>query len=228
MNRFCRSDQVNYVHHDVPVTHFSYRLRAGLPPADRRAPVSSTIRRAAGAIRARHHVGDRDAKGMPDRRPRSVVSRVSVTACAGRGAFYERRMRSRAALALGRLPAPGRTANPRRVIPGIEVLLSDWMNLIRGKRVGLLTNHSGRDRKGTSDRSARQGVRREAHGAPWSEPAFAHRQSRRENPLHVDSATGAKVYLCMATCRCPRRHARRHRRAAVRYQDVGARVYTYE
>jgi len=23
MNRFCRSDQVNYVHHDVPVTYFS-------------------------------------------------------------------------------------------------------------------------------------------------------------------------------------------------------------
>ena len=23
LNRFCRSDQVNYVHHDVPVTYFS-------------------------------------------------------------------------------------------------------------------------------------------------------------------------------------------------------------
>src|ERR1044071_5946523 len=36
------------------------------------------------------------------------------------------------------------------VVPGIEVLLSDSIHLIRGKRVGLLTNHSGRDRKGTS------------------------------------------------------------------------------
>ena len=27
MNRFCRSDQVNYVHHDVPVTYFSHGLR---------------------------------------------------------------------------------------------------------------------------------------------------------------------------------------------------------
>ncbi|MEI6814850.1 MAG: exo-beta-N-acetylmuramidase NamZ domain-containing protein, partial [bacterium] len=36
------------------------------------------------------------------------------------------------------------------VRPGIEVLLTDSMHLIRGKRVGLLTNHSGRDRKGTS------------------------------------------------------------------------------
>src|SRR6187431_2475388 len=36
------------------------------------------------------------------------------------------------------------------VVPGIEVLLSDSLHLIKGKRVGLLTNHSGRDRKGTS------------------------------------------------------------------------------
>ena len=38
----------------------------------------------------------------------------------------------------------------RNVIPGVEVLLTDSLHLMRGKRVGLLTNHSGRDRKGTS------------------------------------------------------------------------------
>src|SRR5947209_19425122 len=55
------------------------------------------------------------------------------------------------ALAAGctaRTNAPAPTG--RGVIPGIEVLLSDSLHLIRGKRVGLLTNHSGRDRKGTS------------------------------------------------------------------------------
>ena len=36
------------------------------------------------------------------------------------------------------------------VIPGVEVLLTDSIHLVRGKRVGLLTNHSGRDRHGTS------------------------------------------------------------------------------
>ena len=36
------------------------------------------------------------------------------------------------------------------VVPGVEVLLSDSLHLVAGKRVGLLTNHSGRDRKGTS------------------------------------------------------------------------------
>src|SRR4030095_738592 len=44
------------------------------------------------------------------------------------------------------LVSPGQ-ANQQAVIPGIEVLLSEQLNLIRGKRVGLITNHSGVDRK---------------------------------------------------------------------------------
>ncbi len=35
------------------------------------------------------------------------------------------------------------------VRPGIEVLLSDSLSLVRGRRVGLITNHTGRDRAGT-------------------------------------------------------------------------------
>ena len=35
------------------------------------------------------------------------------------------------------------------VRPGIEVLLSDSLSLVRGRRVGLVTNHTGRDRTGT-------------------------------------------------------------------------------
>ena len=35
------------------------------------------------------------------------------------------------------------------VRPGIEVLLSDSLHLVRGRRVGLVTNHTGRDRSGT-------------------------------------------------------------------------------
>ena len=35
------------------------------------------------------------------------------------------------------------------VRPGIEVLLSDSLALVRGRRVGLITNHTGRDRSGT-------------------------------------------------------------------------------
>src|SRR5206468_9756336 len=38
-------------------------------------------------------------------------------------------------------------ANDQAVVPGIEVLLSEQMHLIRGKRLGLVTNHTGVDRK---------------------------------------------------------------------------------
>src|SRR3954469_2765137 len=38
-----------------------------------------------------------------------------------------------------------------RVRPGITVLMRDSINLIRGKRIGLLTNQTGIDEKGNSD-----------------------------------------------------------------------------
>ena len=38
-----------------------------------------------------------------------------------------------------------------QVRPGITVLLGDSINLIRGKRIGLLTNQTGIDERGRSD-----------------------------------------------------------------------------
>ena len=46
------------------------------------------------------------------------------------------------------IPAAAQQAAPT-VRPGIEVLLSDSLALVRGRRVGLVTNHTGRDRSGT-------------------------------------------------------------------------------
>jgi uncharacterized protein YbbC (DUF1343 family) len=89
--------------------------------------------------------------------------------------------------------ATGQTS--RGVVPGIEVLLSDSLHLIKGKRVGLLTNHSGRDRHGTSTIdllfhapgvkltalfAAEHGIRGEA-------------KAGEKIASSVDSATGVKV-----------------------------------
>src|SRR3970040_141322 len=54
-------------------------------------------------------------------------------------------------------PAPA----PAQVRPGIEVLLADSSHLIAGKRLGLLTNHTGVDRQGRRDVD----LLRTAHGA---------------------------------------------------------------
>ena len=48
--------------------------------------------------------------------------------------------------------APAETTATRpKVRPGISVLLQDSVHLIRGKRVGLITNHTGLDEAGRSD-----------------------------------------------------------------------------
>src|SRR5438874_8539439 len=90
-----------------------------------------------------------------------------------------------------------RSAEPSTgVAPGIEVLLRDSLHLVRGKRVGLITNHSGRDRNGTStiDLLAHApGVKLTAlfaleHGIRGAIQAGGTVESS------VDSATGVPIY----------------------------------
>jgi uncharacterized protein YbbC (DUF1343 family) len=117
------------------------------------------------------------------------------------------------------------------VIPGVEVLLSDSIHLIRGKRVGLITNHSGRDRKGTStiDLLYRApGVRLTALFAPeHGLRGFAAAGATVEST--VDSATGIPIYSIYGRKNVPSRDMLANVDVLVYdIQDVGARVYTYE
>src|SRR5690606_41543325 len=52
------------------------------------------------------------------------------------------------ALGVGFAATPLPTA-AAKVQPGIEVLLDEYLHLIEGKRVGLITNHTGIDSNGT-------------------------------------------------------------------------------
>src|SRR5688572_5341873 len=101
---------------------------------------------------------------------------------------------------LGLAPAPALRAQgaaaAESVTPGIEVLLADSLHLVRGKRVGLITNHTGRDRRGTSSIDLLHrapGVRLTAlygpeHGLRGVARGGAHIAST------VDSATGIPVH----------------------------------
>src|SRR6185436_5951967 len=88
-----------------------------------------------------------------------------------------------------------------QVRPGIEVLVTDSIHLIRGKRVGLITNHSGRARDGTSSIDLlfkAPGVKLTAlfgpeHGLRGVADAGAKVEST------VDSATGVKIYSLYGT-----------------------------
>jgi uncharacterized protein YbbC (DUF1343 family) len=126
----------------------------------------------------------------------------------------------------GALPAQ---TNPR-VTPGISVLLQDSLHLIRGKRVGLITNHTGRDAQGRSSIDlihATPGTRLTAlfgpeHGIRGAAGAGEHVVST------VDRATGVPIYSLYGEALAP--SARMLENVDVLIydiQDVGARMYTY-
>ena len=117
------------------------------------------------------------------------------------------------------------------VVPGVEVLLSDSLHLIRGKRVGLLTNHSGRDRAGTStvDLLHRApGVRLTALFGPEHGIRGVAKAGEKISST-VDSATGVRVFSLYGDVQVPT-PAMLADIDVLLYdiQDVGARVYTYQ
>src|SRR5256714_7174975 len=124
-----------------------------------------------------------------------------------------------------------RGAEPAGVAPGIEVLLTDSLQLLRGKRVGLITNHSGRDRRGTStiDLLFRApGVRLTALFGPEHGLRGA-AQPGESVQSTTDSATGVPIYSLYGTTNAPTPEMLRDVDVLVYdIQDVGARVYTYE
>jgi uncharacterized protein YbbC (DUF1343 family) len=82
------------------------------------------------------------------------------------------------------------------VIPGVEVLLTDSLHLLKGKRVGLLTNHSGRNRQGVSTIDLlfkAPGVKLTAlYGPEHGIRGVA--KAGEKISSSVDSATGVPVY----------------------------------
>ena len=128
-------------------------------------------------------------------------------------------------------PAPFAAQAPAGVVPGVEVLLSDSMHLIRGKRVGLLTNHSGRDRQGKSTIDLlfkAPGVKLTAlYGPEHGIRGVAKAGEKIDSS--VDSATGVKVYSLYGDVRVPTPEMLADIDVLLYdIQDVGARVYTYE
>src|SRR5712691_394086 len=95
------------------------------------------------------------------------------------------------ALVGGLLPGAAAT----QVRPGIEVLLSDSLHLVAGKRVGLLTNHTGLDRAGQRDVdliARTPGVRLVMLFSP--EHGFHGAEDRPGLANATDSATGIPIY----------------------------------
>lgn len=116
------------------------------------------------------------------------------------------------------------------VRPGVEVLLSDSLHLVAGKRLGLITNHTGVDRQGVStiDRLARTaGAQLVALFSP--EHGI---QGREEAGVRVtggvDPRTGIPLYSLYGDTRKPTPDMLQGVDVLLfDIQDVGARYYTY-
>src|SRR5438309_3043151 len=120
---------------------------------------------------------------------------------------------------------------PSSVVPGIEVLLRDSLRLIQGKRIGLITNHSGRDRHGTSTIDLlfhAPGVKLTALFGPEHGLRGVAKAGEKVG-TSVDSATGVPVYSLYGDVQVPTPRMLENVDVLVYdIQDVGARVYTYE
>jgi uncharacterized protein YbbC (DUF1343 family) len=126
-----------------------------------------------------------------------------------------------------RLPA---RANQQPVIPGIEVLLTEQMHLIRGKRVGLITNHTGVNRKLRHDidlLASAPGVKLSALFSP--EHGIRGAAQAGEKVLSTaDAKTGVPIYSLYGETRRPTSEMLRDVDVlAYDIQDIGSRFYTY-
>ncbi len=133
----------------------------------------------------------------------------------------------------GRLDPTNELAT-ERVKPGITVLMTDSMELIRGKRIGLLTNQTGVNEKGESDidllRSARAKKANVNLTILFSPEHGIRGTEDRENVANtVDTRSGLPVIsLYGAQTTAPPDSAMQKIDALVfDLQDIGTRTWTY-
>ncbi|MGE0441027.1 MAG: exo-beta-N-acetylmuramidase NamZ domain-containing protein [Gemmatimonadales bacterium] len=121
------------------------------------------------------------------------------------------------------------SAQPTVVRPGVEVLATDSIGLVKGRRVGLVTNYAavGRDGRSAVDILLGAGVRLTALFSP--EHGFRGAADPGEAVASsVDSATGLPIYSLYGRTSQPTPEMLADVDViAVDLPDVGARYYTY-
>ncbi len=127
-------------------------------------------------------------------------------------------------------PSYADDAGAARVIPGITVLVRDSLHLIRGKRVGLITNQTGRDATGRSSIDIlfkAPGVQLTALFAP-EHGIRGVAEGGARIASSVDAATGVPIYSLYGDTKVPNALMLKNVDVLVYdIQDVGARMYTY-
>lgn len=132
--------------------------------------------------------------------------------------------------ACGGAPAPADEPQQRTVRPGIEVLLTDSLHLVAGRRVGLITNQTGIDREGRSsiDRLAEEPS---LELVALFAPEHGIRGDQGEGvtiDTEVDTRTGIPIYSIYGQTLAPTPEMLAGIDVLLfDMQDIGARYYTY-
>ena len=168
------------------------------------------------------------ARAWPRRTPARRRQAGSLPVRGTWGAQISRRagtLRMVAGLRAARARGPG-VRRPAAVRPGIDVLLTDSLAVVRGRRVGLVTNQAGVDAQGISDVVRSAGGRRAARGAvqPRARLPRRGRSGRRGRLVHRFGHRSTNLQSLRPEYRPHRRHARRHRPAAGRPARRGRAV----
>lgn len=125
--------------------------------------------------------------------------------------------------------AQGRATAGGDVLSGIDVLAADGFQLLRGKRVGLITNHTGLTREGKRNIDVMLAAGVNLKGLYSPEHGIAGREDQENIGNAKDAATGLPVWsLYSGEKRRPGDEMLRDIDVLVfDIQDVGARFYTY-
>ena len=125
-------------------------------------------------------------------------------------------------------------ASASRVRPGISVLLTDSIGIIRGRRVGLLTNQTGIDEHGVSDIERLRGDAARAAGVQLvtlfsPEHGIRGTEDREDLASGIDEASGLTVHSLYGrqTIGPPDSTLRGVEVLVVDLQDIGTRTWTY-
>jgi len=121
-----------------------------------------------------------------------------------------------------------------KVRPGISVLMRDSIQLIRGKRIGLLTNQSGIDERGASDIDRLRDASARAEGVKLvqlfsPEHGLRGTEDTQNIASGIDAQSGLPVYSLYGqqTVAPPDSMLRNLDALVFDLQDVGTRTWTY-
>jgi uncharacterized protein YbbC (DUF1343 family) len=125
-------------------------------------------------------------------------------------------------------PRASESAETATVLNGIDVLRRDGFRLLEGRRVGVITNHTGRARDGTSTVDLLARAPRVTLVALFSPEHGLRGQADEPVGDTVDERTGLPVYSLYGPRRRPTAEMLRDLDTLVfDIQDIGARFYTY-